>query len=122
MTGGMAYEGLNNLGHSGSKVVMILNDNGRSYAPTVSRLSREPDQAPPAPRPKSRSGPGWRTSLRDLPGVGGLAHASFQGMYSAIREVLEPPAFFEAWASATSVPSTAMTSPAWSRPSPGRRP
>src|SRR5579875_1668432 len=28
MTGGMAYEGLNNLGHSGSRVVIILNDNG----------------------------------------------------------------------------------------------
>jgi 1-deoxy-D-xylulose-5-phosphate synthase len=39
MTGGMAFEGLNNLGHSGSRVVVILNDNGRSYAPTISRLS-----------------------------------------------------------------------------------
>ncbi|HUJ66330.1 MAG TPA: 1-deoxy-D-xylulose-5-phosphate synthase N-terminal domain-containing protein, partial [Acidimicrobiales bacterium] len=33
MTGGMAFEGLNNLGHSGSRVVVVLNDNGRSYAP-----------------------------------------------------------------------------------------
>jgi 1-deoxy-D-xylulose-5-phosphate synthase len=39
LTGGLAYEGLNNLGHSRSRVVVILNDNGRSYAPTVSRLS-----------------------------------------------------------------------------------
>ena len=39
MTGGMAFEGLNNLGHSGSRVVVVLNDNGRSYAPTISRLS-----------------------------------------------------------------------------------
>src|SRR5690242_12727065 len=38
MTGGMAYEALNNLGHSGKKAIIILNDNGRSYAPTVSRL------------------------------------------------------------------------------------
>ena len=35
----MAYEALNNLGHAGSRVVIVLNDNGRSYAPTVSRLS-----------------------------------------------------------------------------------
>ena len=34
----MAFEGLNNLGHSGKKAIIILNDNGRSYAPTVSRL------------------------------------------------------------------------------------
>src|SRR5690606_10280602 len=39
LTGGMAYEGLNNLGHAGRDVIVILNDNGRSYAPTVSRLS-----------------------------------------------------------------------------------
>ncbi|HWI03350.1 MAG TPA: 1-deoxy-D-xylulose-5-phosphate synthase N-terminal domain-containing protein, partial [Acidimicrobiales bacterium] len=39
MTGGMAYEALNNLGHSGRRVLIVLNDNGRSYAPTVSRLS-----------------------------------------------------------------------------------
>src|SRR6185295_14116460 len=39
MTGGMAYEALNNLGHSGRGVIIVLNDNGRSYAPTVSNLS-----------------------------------------------------------------------------------
>ena len=39
LTGGMAFEGLNNLGHSGSNAIIILNDNGRSYAPTVSLLS-----------------------------------------------------------------------------------
>src|SRR5690606_4904497 len=38
LTGGMAYEGLNNLGHSGQRAIIVLNDNGRSYAPTVSRL------------------------------------------------------------------------------------
>jgi len=40
MTGGMAYEALNNLGHSGRGVIIVLNDNGRSYAPTVSNLSK----------------------------------------------------------------------------------
>ena len=39
MTGGMAFEGLNNLGRSHSDVVILLNDNGRSYAPTASKLS-----------------------------------------------------------------------------------
>jgi 1-deoxy-D-xylulose-5-phosphate synthase len=39
LTGGMAYEALNNLGHSNQRVVIVLNDNGRSYAPTVSKLS-----------------------------------------------------------------------------------
>ena len=39
LTGGMAFEGLNNLGHSGQNVTIVLNDNGRSYAPAVSKLS-----------------------------------------------------------------------------------
>jgi 1-deoxy-D-xylulose-5-phosphate synthase len=95
MTGGMAFEGLNNLGHSGSRVVIVLNDNGRSYAPTISRLSES--------LTKLRLHPGISSvrsriedRLRDLPGVGGLAYTSLQGLYSAVREVIEPPAFFEA--------------------------
>ena len=39
LTGGMAYEALNNLGHSKRSVIIILNDNGRSYAPTISNLT-----------------------------------------------------------------------------------
>jgi 1-deoxy-D-xylulose-5-phosphate synthase len=34
----MAYEALNNLGCSGRRVIVVVNDNARSYAPTVSRL------------------------------------------------------------------------------------
>ena len=45
MTGGMAYEALNNLGHSSKRVIIVLNDNGRSYAPTISNLSQgAPDE------------------------------------------------------------------------------
>ncbi|HEV8066000.1 MAG TPA: 1-deoxy-D-xylulose-5-phosphate synthase, partial [Acidimicrobiales bacterium] len=39
LTGGLAYEALNNIGTRGLPVVVVLNDNGRSYAPTVSRLA-----------------------------------------------------------------------------------
>ena len=45
MTGGMAYEALNNLGHSKRRVIIVLNDNGRSYAPTISNLTGSPLQA-----------------------------------------------------------------------------
>jgi 1-deoxy-D-xylulose-5-phosphate synthase len=38
LTGGVAYEALNNLGCSGRRVIVVVNDNARSYAPTVSRL------------------------------------------------------------------------------------
>src|SRR4051812_35672704 len=94
MTGGMAYEGLNNLGHSGKQVVIILNDNNRSYAPTVSRLSQSLTRLRLHPGLKSLRSKVEET-LRELPAVGGLAYSSVQGLYSAIREVLEPTAFFE---------------------------
>ncbi len=42
MTGGMAYEAINNLGHSKRRVIVVLNDNGRSYAPTISNLTALP--------------------------------------------------------------------------------
>lgn len=38
LTGGMAWEAVNNLGASRRPVVLVLNDNGRSYAPTVGGL------------------------------------------------------------------------------------
>ncbi len=39
MTGGMAFEGLNNAGASASKLIVILNDNDMSIAPPVGALS-----------------------------------------------------------------------------------
>lgn len=40
LTGGMAWEALNNLGASNRSVVIVINDNGRSYDPTVGALRR----------------------------------------------------------------------------------
>jgi 1-deoxy-D-xylulose-5-phosphate synthase len=39
LTGGMCWEALNNIGGSDRPVVVVLNDNGRSYAPTVGGLA-----------------------------------------------------------------------------------
>ncbi|MGH9106302.1 MAG: 1-deoxy-D-xylulose-5-phosphate synthase [Acidimicrobiales bacterium] len=94
LTGGMAYEGLNNLGHSGSRVIVVLNDNGRSYAPTVSRLSESLSRLRLHPGVSSARHR-IESAVRDLPRVGNLAYSSIQGFYSAVREVIEPPAFFE---------------------------
>ncbi|MFC1874485.1 1-deoxy-D-xylulose-5-phosphate synthase, partial [Chloroflexota bacterium] len=40
ITGGMALEALNQAGHLGSKLTVVLNDNGMSISPTVGALSR----------------------------------------------------------------------------------
>ena len=118
MTGGMAYEALNNLGHSGRRVIIVLNDNGRSYAPTVSNLTAFPlpPGEPEPPRLISRIGE-WMTRfltdirlnptyvrrqrrleelLRDVPVVGTPAEKAVDAFKAAVREVLQPPAFFEA--------------------------
>src|SRR4030095_606028 len=39
MTGGLAYEALNNAGHSGRDLLVILNDNGMSISPNVGALA-----------------------------------------------------------------------------------
>jgi 1-deoxy-D-xylulose-5-phosphate synthase len=41
LTGGMAWEALNNISHDNDrKLVIVVNDNGRSYAPTIGGLAR----------------------------------------------------------------------------------
>jgi 1-deoxy-D-xylulose-5-phosphate synthase len=95
LTGGMAYEALNNLGHAGTRVVIVLNDNGRSYAPTVSRLSTGLTQlrlSPSYVHARERT----RHVLRSIPGLGGLAYSSLHGLTSAVREIVTPHRFFEA--------------------------
>jgi 1-deoxy-D-xylulose-5-phosphate synthase len=94
LTGGMAYEALNNIGHSGSRVVIVLNDNGRSYAPTISKLSEGLTSLrlnPSYVHVRER----FRNRLRDLPAVGGIAYSSIHGLTSALREIVTPHRFFE---------------------------
>jgi 1-deoxy-D-xylulose-5-phosphate synthase len=121
LTGGMAYEALNNLGHSKRRVIIVLNDNGRSYAPTVSNLCAPPrpiDAPEPEedPRLVSRIGD-WMSHrltnirlnptyvrrqrrlegfLRDVPVVGTPAEKAVEAVKAAVREFLQPPSFFEA--------------------------
>ncbi len=40
ITGGMAIEGLNQTGHLGTRLVVVLNDNGMSISPTVGAIAR----------------------------------------------------------------------------------
>lgn len=43
LTGGMAWEALNSLADCNDRVVIVVNDNGRSYAPTIGGLARRLD-------------------------------------------------------------------------------
>jgi 1-deoxy-D-xylulose-5-phosphate synthase len=120
MTGGMAYEALNNIGHSRQRVIIVLNDNGRSYAPTISNLTagvtaREQAEMDHPSLPERiteklshaltdiRLNPVYvrrqrrlEAFLRDLPYVGTQAEKGVEAMKAAVREFLQPPSFFEA--------------------------
>jgi len=119
LTGGMAYEALNNLGHSKSRVIIVLNDNGRSYAPTVSNLVAAPnplEEPTEHPRPKDRLTSRLARAftnvrlnpvyvrrqrrleqwLYELPYVGPQAERGLEAIKAGIREYLQPTAFFEA--------------------------
>lgn len=45
LTGGMTWEALNNISHDNSRnLIIVVNDNGRSYAPTIGGMARFLDQ------------------------------------------------------------------------------
>ncbi|MFV0317819.1 MAG: 1-deoxy-D-xylulose-5-phosphate synthase [Microthrixaceae bacterium] len=94
LTGGMAYEGLNNLGNSGTKAIIVLNDNGRSYAPTASRLGESLSRFR-ASSTYQRNRERMEKVINDLPVVGPYLERGVDGAKAAIREVFEPPVFFE---------------------------
>ncbi|WP_436795029.1 1-deoxy-D-xylulose-5-phosphate synthase [Actinospongicola halichondriae] len=94
LTGGMAYEGLNNLGNSGSNAIIILNDNGRSYAPTASRLGDSLARIRLDPR-YLRNKARFEKLLREVPLLGDRLERGFEATLAGLRDYFEPPAFFE---------------------------
>lgn len=94
LTGGMAYEALNNLGHHNQRCVIVLNDNGRSYAPTISKLSESLTQLR-----LNKTYVTTRRRLRDrlktAPGLGRLAYLGVHGVTNVVREMVTPHTFFE---------------------------
>ena len=94
LTGGMAYEALNNLGHSNQRVVIVLNDNGRSYAPTISKLS-ESLTALRLNKTYLTLRERLRRLVPHLPRVGKVAYLGIDGFTSVVREMVTPHTFFE---------------------------
>ena len=119
MTGGMAYEAINNIGHGDKRVIIVLNDNGRSYAPTVSMLSasvqsrderaNHPSVTDALTEKLSHALTDIRLNpvyvrrqrrleefLQHLPVVGHQAGSAMDAFKAGVREFLQPPSFFEA--------------------------
>jgi 1-deoxy-D-xylulose-5-phosphate synthase len=87
LTGGLAYEALNNLGFYGRRVTVVLNDNGRSYAPTVSRLTvgeRAGDERAGNERAGNERAGNERAGNERVPGAAG-ARGFFEALGLAYR-------------------------------------
>jgi 1-deoxy-D-xylulose-5-phosphate synthase len=95
LTGGMAYEALNNLGHHRLPVLIVLNDNGRSYAETVGRLSERMADLRTDPRYRT-----WRAridrALARVPLVERAADASLEAVKQFVSDAPALQSFVEA--------------------------
>ncbi|WP_026461028.1 1-deoxy-D-xylulose-5-phosphate synthase [Schaalia suimastitidis] len=95
LTGGMAWEALNNIASdSQRRVMVIVNDNGRSYSPTIGGVAHHLDVL--------RSSKNYERALawgkRRLMGMGEpgrVAYDALHGMKSGLKDALIPQAMFE---------------------------
>jgi 1-deoxy-D-xylulose-5-phosphate synthase len=95
LTGGMAYEALNQIAHlQPPNLVIVINDNGRSYAPTVGGLARHLSQLRVDPR-YERIKDEISRLLRDLPLVGSTADQAAYRVKEGLKQLLQPSTIFE---------------------------
>ena len=95
LTGGMAWEALNNIaGGQHRRVVIVVNDNGRSYAPTIGGLAQHLDSL--------RTNRGYetvlswgRSTLRRSGPPGRLAYDALHGLKKGLKDVVAPQGLFE---------------------------
>ena len=93
LTGGMCWEALNNVAGSDRPVVIVVNDNGRSYAPTTGGLSERLSTLRLAPRYEEVLEHGKR-ALQKLPVVGGPLYSAMHAAKAGVKDAFTPQALF----------------------------
>ena len=95
LTGGMAWEALNNISVAkDSRLVIVVNDNGRSPQPTIGGLANNLASL----RVNQRYGNVLdyiKTTLTRTPVVGGPLYGTLHGMKKGLKDVLQPQVLFE---------------------------
>jgi 1-deoxy-D-xylulose-5-phosphate synthase len=94
LTGGMAWEALNNIAAGKDRnVVIVVNDNGRSYAPTIGGLADR--------LATLRLQPGYervleagKQALSRTPVVGGPIYAGLHALKAGVKDALSPQELF----------------------------
>src|SRR5690554_5514641 len=95
LTGGMAWEALNNIVESADRrLVIVVNDNGRSYAPTIGGMAHHLDILRTTRGYENVLSWGKRTLGRAGP-PGRLAYEALHGLKKGIKDVVAPQGMFE---------------------------
>jgi 1-deoxy-D-xylulose-5-phosphate synthase len=94
LTGGMAFEGLNQAGHLGTRIIVVLNDNAMAISPSVGALSRVLSEIRLDPRYYRTKEEAIRTVKR-LPG-GNWIWKSIHQLKSGFKGLILPMQIFEA--------------------------
>jgi 1-deoxy-D-xylulose-5-phosphate synthase len=93
LTAGLAFEGLNNIGHDRRRVIVVLNDNGMSIAPNVGAVSRMLEAVRTAP-PYREAKHVVRNILDRMPGAD-LAEEARRRIFTSMKALLIPNMLFE---------------------------
>jgi 1-deoxy-D-xylulose-5-phosphate synthase len=93
LTAGLAFEGLNNIGHDRRRVIVVLNDNGMSIAPNVGAVSRMLEAVRTAP-PYREAKHVVRKVLDHMPGSD-LAEEARRRIFTSMKALLIPNMLFE---------------------------
>ncbi|WP_286219505.1 1-deoxy-D-xylulose-5-phosphate synthase [Paraoerskovia sediminicola] len=95
LTGGMAWEALNNIAESQDRrLVVVVNDNGRSYSPTIGGMAHHLATLRTTRGYEAFLGWGKRTLNRSGP-PGRLAYDALHGLKKGIKDVVAPQGMFE---------------------------
>jgi len=95
LTGGMAWEALNNIAAAkDSRLVMIVNDNGWSYQPTIGGLAEHLAEIRVSQRYEHVLDY-IKTTLSRAPVVGAPLYGTLHGIKKGIKDVLQPQVMFE---------------------------
>ncbi|MGZ4489323.1 MAG: 1-deoxy-D-xylulose-5-phosphate synthase [Nocardioidaceae bacterium] len=95
LTGGMAWEALNNIADNHDrKLVIVVNDNGRSYTPTVGGLANHLTTLRTNPRYEQLLDL-VKTKLRGVRGVGPAVYDALHAVKKGMKDALAPQGLFE---------------------------
>ena len=93
LTGGMCWEALNNIAAAGLPIVIVVNDNGRSYAPTIGGFAEHLAylRLQPGYERLLESG---RKAIRGMPMVGEMCYQAIHSMKVGLKDALAPQVLF----------------------------